>query len=46
MDFDQNLETKNQTDYKINFFQAFIAQWLERWSSKPEAGSSILPEGK
>ena len=24
---------------------AFIAQWLERWSSKPEAGSSILPEG-
>ena len=25
--------------------QAFIAQGLERWSSKPEVGSSILPEG-
>ena len=24
---------------------AFIAQGLERWSSKPEVGSSILPEG-
>ena len=24
---------------------ASIAQWLERWSSKPEAGSSILPGG-
>ena len=25
---------------------AFIAQGLERWSSKPEVGSSILPEGR
>ena len=27
------------------FEQAFVAQWLEHWSSKPEVESSILSEG-